>query len=75
MKKSILIVAVLIFGFYANEIKAQEDDSNLKFNATLPQGSGGWYKNYICIVSKEQAKELKDVMFAEKDHDKILDWE
>lgn len=73
MKKSILIVAVLIFGFYANEIKAQEDDSNLKFNATLHQGSGGWYKNYICIVSKEQAKELKDVMFAEKDHDKILD--
>ena len=74
MKKSILsLIAIMAIGFYANQIKAQEDDSNLKFNATLPQGSGGWYKNYICIVSKEQAKELKDVMFAEKDHDKILD--
>lgn len=74
MKKSILtLVAVLIFGFYANQIKAQEDDFNPEYKATLPQGSGQWYKNYIYIVSKEQAKDLKEVMFAEKDHDKILD--
>lgn len=74
MKKSILsLIAIMAIGFCASEIKAQDEDFNPEYKATLPQGSGQWYKNYIYIVSKEQAKDLKEVMFAEKDNDKILD--
>lgn len=74
MKKSILsLIAIMAIGFCASEIKAQDKDFNPEYKATLLQGSGQWYKNYIYIVSKEQAKDLKEVMFAEKDNDKILD--
>ena len=72
MKKSILaLIAIMAIGFCASEIKAQDEDFNPEYKATLIQGSGQWYKNYINVVSKEQAKDLKEVMFAEKDNDKI----